>query len=127
MTERVDKWLVAVRVFKSRSQATEACTLGRVTIGGSVAKPSTKVAVGDVVEVRRRDRLVVYEVVEIIDKRVSAARAAECVIDLSPPPPDGGSASAPVAVRDRGAGRPTKRDRRRVDSLRGIDPPGEME
>lgn len=119
---RVDKWLWSVRVYKTRTMATDACTAARVRINDVVAKPATKVAVGDWVQVTRRDRVIVYEVTGLIEKRVSAARAAECVIDHSPPPPARRPdlVEQPVfAQRDRGAGRPTKRDRRMIDRLRG--------
>ena len=117
---RVDKWLWAVRVFKTRTQANTACSDGRVKVNDSTAKPATKVAPGDVVTAKRRDHTIVYVVVEPIDKRVSAARAAECVEDRSPPPEPRHHVAAPVfARRDPGAGRPTKRDRRKIDRLRG--------
>lgn len=120
---RVDKWLWAVRVFKTRSAANEACTSGRVSVNDETVKPATKVKVGDVVTARRRDRLVVYEVRGLLEKRVSAAAAAEHVNDLSPPAPTrtGGpdGVAALAGHRERGEGRPTKRDRRRLDQLRG--------
>ena len=119
---RVDKWLWSVRVYKTRTMATDACTAGRVRINDVVAKPATKVAVGDRVQATRRDRVIVYEVAGLIEKRVSAARAGECVIDHSPPPParHPDFVERPVfAQRDRGTGRPTKRDRRMIDKLRG--------
>lgn len=122
MGVRVDKWLWSVRVYKTRTMATDACTAGRVRINEVVAKPATKVSVGDRVRATRRDRVVVYEVAGLVETRVSAARAAECVIDHSPPPPDRGidHVDLPVfAQRDRGTGRPTKRDRRMIDRLRG--------
>ena len=118
--ERVDKWLWAVRAFKTRTSATDACAAGRVTVDGEVAKPATRIGVGQEVRVRRSDRLIVLGVREIISKRVGAPRAAECIEDRSPPAPerDGGPARAEV-VRERGAGRPTKRERRETDRLRG--------
>ncbi len=120
MTVRVDKWLWAVRVYKTRTKASTACTEGQVTVNDALAKPATKVGPGDVVAATRRDRSVVYVVVEPIGKRVSASRAAECVEDRSPPPePRSRVARAVFAERDRGAGRPTKRDRREIDRLRG--------
>ncbi len=111
---RIDKWLFAVRVFASRTQATEACSLGRVTIGGIEVKPSSAVAVGDSVEVRKRDRTVIYEVVELIDKRVSPALAAACFIDRSP---QREKADPLAPSRERGSGRPTKKDRRQMERL----------
>ena len=120
VTVRVDKWLWSVRVFKSRSQATAACASGRVSVNDRVAKPATGVGPGDVVTARRSDREVVLEVVDPITERVGAAKAAECVIDHSPAPdPRRPEDPAGFGRRDRGAGRPTKRDRREIDRLRG--------
>jgi len=114
---RVDKWLWAVRLFKTRGDATDACRGGRVRVNDAPVKAASAVRVGDRVEAQVHDRRRVVEVVRIIDKRVGAPMAAECLLDHSPPPPsreDGG----PLLVRDRGAGRPTKRDRRRLDRFR---------
>lgn len=121
MSVRVDKWLWSVRVFKTRRQATDACSAGRVRINGEAVKPAAKVKVGDVVQAVRRDRTTIYVAQELIDKRVSATRAAECVEDRSPPPPKRQDhLDVPVfAERDKGAGRPTKKDRRAIDRLRG--------
>jgi ribosome-associated heat shock protein Hsp15 len=115
---RVDKWLWAVRLYKTRSMATTACQGGHVQVNGTSAKPSTTVQVGDRVEARAGSRERVLEVLRVIDKRVGAAVAAECVVDHSPPPPD--RLTEPViAVRDRGAGRPSGKDRRSLDRVRG--------
>ncbi|MCP5030183.1 MAG: RNA-binding S4 domain-containing protein [Actinomycetia bacterium] len=121
---RVDKWLWAVRVYKSRSAANDACRTGRVQVNEEVAKPATKVSVGDLVTAKRRDRVISYEVVALLEKRVSASLAAEAVIDCSPPIPDSGPGYGPdgraaAGTRGRGSGRPTKRDRRRLDKLQG--------
>ncbi|WP_277513468.1 RNA-binding S4 domain-containing protein [Cellulosimicrobium cellulans] len=115
---RVDSWLWAVRVFKSRSQATAAVKAGHVRVNGERAKPATGVKVGDRVVVRGgpAERILVVE--RILVKRVSAPLAAQAVIDQSPPPPPQ-ELAVRVAVRDRGAGRPTKRERRDLDRLRG--------
>jgi ribosome-associated heat shock protein Hsp15 len=114
---RVDKWLWAIRAYKTRSAATTACQAGHVDVNGSGAKPATTVRVGDRITVRVAGRVRDLEVVQVIDKRVGAAIAAGCVVDHSPPPPETGH-PAPVAARERGAGRPTKRDRRALDRLR---------
>ncbi len=87
-------------------------------VNGAPAKPATMVRVGDHVEARLHGRDRMLEVVRLIDKRVSAPLAAECVIDSSPPLPPKDEAT-PSFDRDRGAGRPTKRDRRNLDRLRG--------
>jgi ribosome-associated heat shock protein Hsp15 len=114
---RVDAWLWAVRIYKTRSAATDACKGGHVTVNGSSAKAATKVKVGDRVEARAGQRLRVLEVAKVIDKRVGAPAAAEAIVDHSPPPPEP-ELSAPALTRDRGAGRPTKRDRRAIDRFR---------
>jgi ribosome-associated heat shock protein Hsp15 len=117
---RVDRWLWSVRVFRSRTAATDACGSGRVTVNGEPAKPATKVAVGDQVQIRRKQRTTIYLVTGLLLRRVSASAAATCFDDLTPPEPDPSPHLGPAtATRDRGAGRPTKRDRRRIDELRG--------
>ncbi len=117
---RVDKWLWAVRVFKTRTAATNACSTGRVLINDEPAKPATKISVGDSVSARKGDVLFVYRLVEPIEKRVGAPRAAECYEDLSPPRPlkSDMPLAPPGGARERGAGRPTKRERRQLDRLR---------
>ena len=117
---RVDKWLWAVRVFRTRTVANQACTTGRVTVNGEPAKPATKVTIGDLVTARRRDRTISYEVVALLEKRVSAQKAAEAFNDVSPPLPErpDGVFVAGDGTRDRGQGRPTKRERRQLDRLR---------
>lgn len=114
---RVDRWLWAIRVFKTRSLATEACRGGHVKVNGAPAKPATSVRAGDRVAALAHGRERVFEVVEALDKRVSAPLAAAAVVDHSPPAPPR-ELTAPAAVRDPASGRPTKRDRRRLDRLR---------
>ena len=114
---RVDQWLWAVRLFKTRSMATAACRGGHVRINGSAAKPARPVRVGDRVEVRVADRDRVLEVVQLIDRRVAAPLAAECVVDHSPPAPPRDYVP-PLFRRDPGSGRPTKKDRRSIDRFR---------
>jgi ribosome-associated heat shock protein Hsp15 len=115
---RVDKWLWAVRLYPTRTAATDACHGGHVRVNVAPAKAAATVRVGDQVTVRAHGLERVLEVVQIIDKRVSAAIAADCVIDHSPPPPPR-ELAAPAFVRDPSTGRPTKRDRRQLDRLRG--------
>ena len=113
---RVDVWLWAVRLFKTRSASTTACRGGRVRVNRAAAKASMTVKVGDRVEAFvERERIL--EVVRIIDKRVGAPIAATCFVDHSPPAPVV-KREPRVAVRERGAGRPTKRERREIDRLR---------
>jgi ribosome-associated heat shock protein Hsp15 len=115
---RVDSWVWAVRLTKTRSLAAAACRGGHVRVNGDKAKPAQAVRIGD--EVRVRDggveRIVVVR--RLIVKRVGASVAAECFEDLTPKPV--APVEVPAAViRERGAGRPTKRDRRVLDRLRG--------
>jgi ribosome-associated heat shock protein Hsp15 len=115
---RVDSWVWSVRLTKTRSQAADACKGGHVRVNGEHVKPAQPVKPGDEVRVWHagRERRVV--VTKVIRKRVGAPVAVTCYIDNSPPPPPR-EYVAPVAVRTRGTGRPTKRDRRELDRLQG--------
>ena len=112
---RIDRWLCAVRLVKTRPQATQLCEGGHVLVNGSPAKPSTKVRSGDRVEARIADRERIVEVVQPIESRVGAQVAEACYVDHSPP-----------VVRDlvpqisvvHGEGRPSKRRRRELDRIR---------
>ncbi len=115
---RIDQWLWAVRLVKTRSLAIAACKGGHVRVNGRPAKPSTPVRVGDRVEAWVGERDHVVEVVRLIDKRASAPVASECLVDHSPPPPPR-EFVAPMFRRDPGTGRPTKKDRRSLNRLRG--------
>ncbi len=103
---------------KTRSDAAAACRGGHVEINGKAAKPASPVKVGDRVEAYLHDRERILEVRNLIVKRVGASLAVDCYVDHSPPLPER-EQDVPVFQRDRGAGRPTKRDRRRLDRLRG--------
>lgn len=116
---RIDSWIWAIRLAKTRSAATALCKAGHVRLNGDRAKPAQTVKVGDEVRVMlpgAHERIV--EVRQILQKRVSAALAAPAYIDHTPPPPPR-EERVYVATRDPGAGRPTKRDRREIDRLRG--------
>lgn len=114
-TVRVDSWLWAVRVYKTRSAATTACRAGHVRVGGEKAKAAQPVRVGDELRVRIAgfDRTLIVR--QLITKRVGAPLAAVAAEDRTPVR----DPVAQLAVRDRGAGRPTKRERRDIDRLRG--------
>jgi ribosome-associated heat shock protein Hsp15 len=114
---RVDRWLWAIRLYPSRTDATDACRAGHVRVNGSTAKAATTVTPGDRVVARVHGRERVVEVVETIERRVGAAVAAGCFVDHTPAEPEVDRTR--VAPRERGAGRPTKRDRRRIDKWRG--------
>lgn len=117
-TVRVDSWIWAVRITKTRSAAAAACRGGHVRVNNVPAKPAQHVSPGDEVRVRLDGRERIVEVIRPIAKRVGPTIASECLIDRSPPPPPKEIVAA-VPVRDRGAGRPTKRERRQLDRLRG--------
>lgn len=117
-TARVDSWTWSVRLFKTRSAAATACRAGHVRVNGVSVKAAHAVKVGDEVRVRVGGLERIVEVAQIVTKRVGAPVAAECVIDRSPPPP-AKEVLASLPLRDRGAGRPTKRDRREIEKLRG--------
>ncbi|MHB1853834.1 MAG: RNA-binding S4 domain-containing protein [Acidimicrobiales bacterium] len=114
---RADQWLWAVRLYKTRSAATEACRGGHVRVNGSPAKAATPVRTGDQLEVQLHGWKRNLEVVTPIEKRVGAPAAAAAYIDHSPPRPPREEAVS-VFVREVGAGRPTKRDRRQLDRFR---------
>ena len=116
-TVRVDVWLWAVRLYKTRTAASDACRGGHVRVNGRPAKAATPVRSGDRVTTRLHGRERDLEVVRVIDKRVGAPIAAECLVDHSPPPPNR-EFVAPAFVRDPAAGRPTKKDRRELDRFR---------
>jgi ribosome-associated heat shock protein Hsp15 len=115
---RVDRWLWAVRLVKTRSGAAQACRAGHVQVNGARAKPAAPVKVGDTVRMRAGDRERVVEVVRLLETRVGAELAATCLIDRSPPPPPR-DPLARQGYRPAGAGRPTKRQRRDLDRARG--------
>ncbi|WP_328957612.1 RNA-binding S4 domain-containing protein [Kitasatospora purpeofusca] len=115
---RVDSWIWSVRLAKTRSAAAAACKAGHVRVNGERAKPAQAVKPGDEVRVRQEGWERVVVVRKLIRKRVGAEVAADCLVDNSPPRPAREFVTAP-GLRDRGAGRPTKRDRRDMDGLRG--------
>lgn len=121
-TVRVDSWIWSVRLVKTRSMGATACRGGHVRVNGERVKPAYAVRVGDEVRLRHAGRERVVIVKRVIRKRVGPAVAAECLVDNSPPPPPR-EAIAPAGIRDRGAGRPTKRDRRDMERLRGFPNP----
>jgi ribosome-associated heat shock protein Hsp15 len=117
---RVDSWLWAVRLVKTRSQATAAARAGHVKVNGERVKAAQAVHIGDEVRLRESgfDKIVV--VGALLVKRVSAPVATASYTDLTPPPPPR-EELALAPMRDRGAGRPTKRERRDLEKLRGRD------
>ncbi|WP_030677473.1 RNA-binding S4 domain-containing protein [Streptomyces cellulosae] len=118
-TVRLDSWIWAVRLVKTRSMGATACRGGHVRVNGERVKPAYSVRVGDEVRLRQENRERIVIVKRLIRKRVGAPVAVQCYVDNSPPPPPR-EAVAPAGIRDRGTGRPTKRDRRELERLRGL-------
>jgi ribosome-associated heat shock protein Hsp15 len=122
---RIDKWLWASRVFKTRTLAGEACRAGKVKIEGQSVKPSREIKLGDVVEVRLTHMAKTLEVKQLLKNRISAKQVPEVYADLTP-----AEEYERVQLmrefnyerRDRGIGRPTKKERRLIDRLKGDEP-----
>lgn len=112
---RIDAWIWSVRLTKTRSLAAEACRAGHVRVNGERVKPAHPVRSGDEVRLRGDGRERVVVVSGLVRKRVGPTVAVDCYIDNSPPPPVGEAVMA--GRRDRGTGRPTKRDRRDLERL----------
>ena len=117
---RIDKYLWAVRVYKTRTLATEACRKGRVSVDDMPAKPSRMVTAGDVIEVKKTPVLYAYRVLDPIEKRVGAKIVEDYVEDVTPAEElqKLDMQDDFFVKRDRGAGRPTKKERRLLDDIR---------
>lgn len=120
MEVRLDKYLWAIRVYKTRTDATDACKGGKVRVNGLDVKPSREVKVGDVITARKGAVLYTFKVKELLSNRVGAALVPQYAENLTPQE-ELDKLRAPVETfflkRDRGAGRPTKKDRRQMESL----------
>ena len=115
---RIDRWMCAVRLVKTRPMATQLCEAGHVLVNGNTAKPSTKIRAGDRVDALIAGRERVLEVVRAIESRVGAPVAATCYVDHSPPPVVTEVRPGIMAVR--GEGRPSKRLRRELERIRRL-------
>ena len=120
---RIDKYLWSIRIFKSRTLATDACKEGKIKLHEENAKPSTMVTIGDVIDVVKDGFKLKYKVVQLIEKRVSPILAKPCYEDLTPEDEINKYKSWFIGKggperRERGAGRPTKRDRREIDDFK---------
>ncbi len=117
---RIDKYLWAIRVFKTRSEATDACNGNKVKIGGVNAKPSKAVKLGDIIEIRKGSVLYSYKVIQLSENRMGAPLVPDFAENLTPDS-ELSKLHAPretiVLKRDRGTGRPTKKERRELDAL----------
>ncbi len=120
VAERVDKFLWAIRLFKTRSDASDACKSGKVKVNGTEAKASREVKENDIVQVRKGSVHFEYRVIIPIGSRVGAKAVAEYAEDITPEE-ERAKLEAPVETifikRDRGTGRPTKKERRELDRL----------
>lgn len=120
---RIDKWLWSVRIFKSRTIATDACKEGKVKLNGISAKSSQLIQVGDQLEVKKEGFNMQYKVLDLIEKRVGAPIAQACYEDLTPAEElnkykDWFVGKAGAEYREKGAGRPTKKERRVIDDFK---------
>ena len=120
---RVDKWLWSVRIFKSRTLATDQCKKGKISLDGKALKPSSGVEKGQVLGVHKNGFDLRIKVVEIIDKRVSATLAAPCYEDLTPEEEKNKFNAWFIGkgrseIREKGQGRPTKKERREIDEYK---------
>lgn len=120
---RIDKYLWAIRIFKSRTIATEACKEGKVRMRNEPVKASALITIGDVIDVQKDGFKLTYKVVQLIEKRVSPLLAKPCYEDLTPEEEINKYKSWFIGKggperRERGTGRPTKRDRREIDDFK---------
>lgn len=117
---RIDKYLWAIRVFKTRSEATDACNGNKVKLCGVNAKPSKAVKTGDVIEIRKGSALFTYRIIQLSENRMGAALVPQYAENLTPES-ELAKLHAPretiILQRDRGTGRPTKKERRELDAL----------
>lgn len=119
---RIDKWLWAIRIYKTRTLASDACKAGKVKINGKSVKPSYNLQVGETIHIQKGINKKIYKALNLIEKRVAASLAAEAYEDLSPPEIQEKktySAFFHYPGRDKGAGRPTKKERRDMDKWKG--------
>ncbi len=117
---RIDKWLWAVRIFKTRSQASEACRKGHVSIGDLPVKPSREIHPGEIVKVRKNPITRSFKILAVSGKRMSAKLVPDFLEDVTPPEELEllkVQKDMNWITRERGAGRPTKKDRRDLDDF----------
>ena len=120
-TTRIDKWLWAVRIFKTRTMASEACAGGKIKIDGTAVKGSRNIKKNDIVQVRKGVVKYLYKVRQIAEKRMGAKLVLEFLEDITPKEELAKLKTAqkqPIQTREKGQGRPTKRERRMMDKLK---------
>ena len=120
MEERIDKYLWCIRAFKTRTDATDACHGNKVQVNGTVAKPSKAIKAGDLIEVHKGPVTYSYKVIQTLEHRVGASLVKDYAENLTPQS-ELDKLHAPAETffvrRDKGSGRPTKKDRRTIDAL----------
>jgi len=117
---RIDKWLFAVRIFKTRTIATDECNKGRITIEGMNVKPSREVRIGDVIEIRKPPITYKFKVLQLAEKRMGAKLVPEFAEDLTPKEQFEiieMQRMVQWSGREKGTGRPTKKDRRDMEDF----------
>jgi len=125
---RIDKWLWSVRIFKSRTIASDACKEGKVKVAGVAVKPSFLLAEGETVTVKKEGFNFQFKAIRLIEKRVGAPIAVTCYLDVTPEEEKNKynawflNASGTSEKRERGAGRPTKKERREIESFKDPEP-----
>ena len=120
-TTRIDKWLWAVRIFKTRALASKACTGGKVKIDGTAVKASRNIKAGDIIQIRKDVIKYIYRVKTTAEKRMGAKLVPEFLEDITPKEELAKLKTAqkqPIQTREKGQGRPTKRERRMMDKLK---------
>ena len=120
-TTRIDKWLWAVRIFKTRSLASDACAGGKIKIDGTAVKASRNILQNDIVQVRKGVVKYLFKVRKIAEKRMGAKLVPDFLEDMTPEEELATLQSAhkqPIQTREKGQGRPTKRERRNMDKFR---------
>ncbi|MEY2905145.1 MAG: hypothetical protein RJA52_1161 [Bacteroidota bacterium] len=120
---RIDKWLWSVRIFKTRTIAADACKNGRVKIQSKPAKASSLIMVGEIVEVKKEGFNLKFKVEQIIEKRVGAPIAEKCYTNITPVEElnkytEWFIGKSQPEFREKGAGRPTKKERREIDEFK---------
>jgi ribosome-associated heat shock protein Hsp15 len=120
---RIDKWLWAIRMYKTRTLASDSCVAGKIKIDGDSVKASYLLKVGQTVHINKQGEKIIVKSIKLIEKRVGAPLALLCYEDLTPPEEKEKfkTSGAFYEIRDRGIGRPTKRDRRDIDKFKEDD------
>lgn len=121
---RIDKWLWSVRVFKTRSEAAEACKKGKVKVNGMEAKPSRDIRINDIITIRKSPVVYTFRVIGFISNRQPAKLVEQYAENITPQEElDKLNVNSAVVtmVREKGSGRPTKRDRRKIGELNEED------